>query len=306
MGAGASSRALTRRRQASALQGWRAVVGFMCILALAGGAFGAGVEAADQAALDAARGRIETLRKGDFTVKLVDETGAPVEGTAQVRLTKHAFAFAADLGDLVERSTAGDAAASRALLWIEELFDAVAAKEAAAPAALWARDREKARVEEKSYVLIAGAGAGASPQTLNDRLDLVIGDRPVMARVGRGPGGAGAAGAMDWVQVATICFSKPVLKGVAWEGIVETREGAGDGLIRRDGEKTPAYEALRGLLKATWRTEWRGRIEGGKIAFRGFYGTYAVEADGYHGTTFSCNSAAEREATAVMVKHNGE
>lgn len=273
------------------------LLGVMALLG-AGAARGVGADPADQAVLDAAQRRIETLRKGDFTIKLVDETGEPVEGRAQVRLARHTFAFAADLGGLVERSGA-DPAAARALLWVEELFDAVVAPSPTAPAALWARDREKARLEEKACVRIEAAGGAGALRRLDERLDRLAAttSAPLAVRV---------SGLADMVPVATLCFSKPFLNGLVLGGVVDSGEAGGLGLIDKNGEKKPAYEVLRGLIKETWSTEWRGRIAGGRLAFRGFYGTYAVEVDGYLGTTFSCNSAAERAVTAVMVKHNGE
>ena len=75
---------------------------FFCVggaFALFGAAipFFDGVDDASLPVMDAARRRIEQIRKGDFQVALVDAKGKPVNGEFHVKLSRHEFRFGADL-----------------------------------------------------------------------------------------------------------------------------------------------------------------------------------------------------------------
>jgi hypothetical protein len=52
-----------------------------------------GVDDASRPVMEQARQRIEAIRKGDFRVRLVDDAGKPVSGSASVRLTRHAAPY---------------------------------------------------------------------------------------------------------------------------------------------------------------------------------------------------------------------
>ena len=52
---------------------------------------------ADHRTMEQARARIDQVRKGDVTVRLVDPAGRPVRGRAEIRLVRHAFPFGAAL-----------------------------------------------------------------------------------------------------------------------------------------------------------------------------------------------------------------
>ena len=50
------------------------------------------------------------------------------------------------------------------------------------------------------------------------------------------------------------------------------------GLCRFDMSPKPAYEAIRELVGREWRTDLERDVAGGRMAFRGFHGTYEIEA----------------------------
>ncbi len=89
-------------------------------------------------------------------------------------------------------------------------------------------------------------------------------------------------------QLYKICFSVDRMSGIFWwnlddDGILTTknRDGASGenlpyaGLCRR-GRKKAAYEVLDRLIHKEWTTAGAARLTGGKLGFRGFYGTYDV------------------------------
>src|SRR5436305_1974644 len=54
-----------------------------------------GVDRASIPVMEQARRRIESIRKGDFRVSILDPAGKPFTGRASVRLTRHEFRFGA-------------------------------------------------------------------------------------------------------------------------------------------------------------------------------------------------------------------
>ena len=50
------------------------------------------------------------------------------------------------------------------------------------------------------------------------------------------------------------------------------------GLCRFDMSPKPAYEVIRELFGREWRTDLERDVSGGRMAFRGFHGTYEIEA----------------------------
>ena len=87
----------------------------------------------------------------------------------------------------------------------------------------------------------------------------------------------------------SIWFSHPAMEGIIYWNVVDGYAAGerGDmtskqnayygGLLRYDMTPKPAYEAIRELFGRRWRTEFE-RDSGPTCAFRGFYGTYRVEA----------------------------
>jgi len=87
-------------------------------------AFFDGVDAASVPVMREATERIERLRKGDFTVILVDESGERISGPAEIRLLRHEFQFGANLCP-VTRLPESHPARAVALDVIDELFSLV-------------------------------------------------------------------------------------------------------------------------------------------------------------------------------------
>ncbi|MCX7012678.1 MAG: endo-1,4-beta-xylanase [Candidatus Sumerlaeota bacterium] len=83
-----------------------------------------GVDEASKPVMEAARQRIESIRKGDFAVAVTDEQGRPVSGQARVRLVRHAFSFGACMLG-IQRLPPENPARQAALDVIDELFNKV-------------------------------------------------------------------------------------------------------------------------------------------------------------------------------------
>jgi endo-1,4-beta-xylanase len=82
----------------------------------------------------------------------------------------------------------------------------------------------------------------------------------------------------------TVAFSHPAVKAMTlwalWDGASWLNQG---GIITRDWQPKPAYEALDSLINREWRTEASGStFADGSWTFRGFHGSYdvTVEKDG--------------------------
>lgn len=67
------------------------------------------------------------------------------------------------------------------------------------------------------------------------------------------------------------------------------------GLLRFDMSEKPAYKALKNLINSEWHTSLRGKAEGGRFSFRGFFGDYDV-------TVFADNKAVKK---TVSLSKNG-
>jgi endo-1,4-beta-xylanase len=79
----------------------------------------------------------------------------------------------------------------------------------------------------------------------------------------------------------TVLFSHPAVKALTWWDFTDQGawQGAPAGLLRDDMSPKPAYEELRGLIKGKWWTQADVRTTaGGKVDFRGFFGSYAISA----------------------------
>jgi endo-1,4-beta-xylanase len=84
----------------------------------------------------------------------------------------------------------------------------------------------------------------------------------------------------DIVRHYRTLLAHPSVEAVTYWGITDRGAwlGAPAGLVRSDGSRKPAYDALRGLVKAEW---WlapsRLRTDGeGRVPVRGWAGEYSV------------------------------
>jgi len=82
------------------------------------------------------------------------------------------------------------------------------------------------------------------------------------------------------VKFYTVCFAHPAVMGITWWDLCDRGSWLpGGGLLRKDLSPKPAYEQLRQLIHGTWHTRVEGKTDAdGRFAFRGFLGTYAVQA----------------------------
>jgi endo-1,4-beta-xylanase len=76
----------------------------------------------------------------------------------------------------------------------------------------------------------------------------------------------------------------PAVESITYWGLTDDGAwlGAPSGLVRADGSRKPAYDALERLVKgAWWLPPTRTRTDaGGRVTVRGFLGDYRVSADG--------------------------
>ena len=102
----------------------------------------------------------------------------------------------------------------------------------------------------------------------------------------------------------TLVFSKPYIHELIYYNIIDGDAGAAidGGLVTKGGELKPTYYAMRKLLKDEWTTKWAGKLPTGTAAFRGFYGSYGVTAEGYAPAEFSLNAADAHEVTVTLKK----
>lgn len=89
------------------------------------GEFFDGLDAASQPLMAAARRRIEELRKGEFTLRLVGPGGEPIRGKVAVGLLRHEFQFGANVSGFGNSMSADSPLRAKALQAVEELFAAV-------------------------------------------------------------------------------------------------------------------------------------------------------------------------------------
>jgi len=85
------------------------------------------------------------------------------------------------------------------------------------------------------------------------------------------------------VNFYTLVFSKPYVRQLTRWFLVDAVCGRGldAGLVTQEGERKPAYHALKQLLKKEWITAASGRTDAdGRFRFRGFLGTYDVTVNG--------------------------
>src|SRR3712207_5853306 len=90
--------------------------------------------------------------------------------------------------------------------------------------------------------------------------------------------------------------SHPAVQAITYWGLTDDGMwlGAPGGLVRKDGTPKPSFDALHGLIKGEWwlaPTTLRTDAEG-RVPVRGFFGDYAVAANGAE-ATFRLEAGAE-------------
>jgi endo-1,4-beta-xylanase len=93
----------------------------------------------------------------------------------------------------------------------------------------------------------------------------------------------------DWtVNYYTLAFSKPYIDELVRWFVIDAVGGRGldAGLVTQEGEKKPAYWALKELLQETWSTAFTGTLGDGPVRLRGYHGTYRVDVEGHAPATF--------------------
>ena len=92
-------------------------------------------------------------------------------------------------------------------------------------------------------------------------------------------------------EMYRIWFSHPAMEAIIYWNVPDGYAHAAEpgdfskgeniyygGLCRFDMSPKPAYEAIRELFGREWRTDLERDVSGGRMAFRGFHGTYEIEA----------------------------
>ncbi len=102
------------------------------------------------------------------------------------------------------------------------------------------------------------------------------------------------------INYYTLAFSKPYIHQlVRWHIIDGWRDGLDAGFLKLDGTVKPNYYAIRKLLKHTWSTHWQGALDNGMAFFRGFYGTYRAQVNGYPSVEFTINSSDKEKKKII-------
>ena len=93
------------------------------------------------------------------------------------------------------------------------------------------------------------------------------------------------------------CFSHKSVVGITWWNLVDGGGYAGEpevsGLMTKDLERKPAYDALDELINHEWKTKAVVNAKGGKVAFRGFRGKYRL--------SWKCAECGQRHSRYVTL-----
>ncbi|MEM9157888.1 MAG: endo-1,4-beta-xylanase [Verrucomicrobiota bacterium] len=90
----------------------------------------------------------------------------------------------------------------------------------------------------------------------------------------------------------TLIFSKPYIHGLSRWFTIDNLGGRGmdAGIVTESGQLKPNYYALKNLIKEKWHTRLEAKPDKeGKIAFRGFNGTYTIKPKGREGLSLQLN-----------------
>ena len=97
------------------------------------------------------------------------------------------------------------------------------------------------------------------------------------------------------------CFSHKATMGITWWNTVDGGGYAGEpevsGLLTKDMERKPVYDALDELINHEWKTRCTVEAKGGKVAFRGFRGKYRL--------SWNCHECGQRHSRHVVLTGDG-
>ena len=98
-----------------------------------------------------------------------------------------------------------------------------------------------------------------------------------------------------------VCFSHKSVAGITWWNTVDGGGYAGEpevsGLMTKDLERKPSYDALDELINHEWKTKTVVCVKNGKVAFRGFRGKYRL--------TWKCVECGKRHSHHVALMGDG-
>jgi GH35 family endo-1,4-beta-xylanase len=99
----------------------------------------------------------------------------------------------------------------------------------------------------------------------------------------------------------TICFSHPGVEAINIMGIGPDTWLEGQGLLDEKYQPTPAFEVLKRLIMQRWRSSASGTLGlDGRIAFRGFHGTYEITLSLPNGRTATSSFRLDPEHPARL------
>lgn len=106
------------------------------------------------------------------------------------------------------------------------------------------------------------------------------------------------------VNFHTLAFSKPYIGELmrwCWADGQSMKQDAG--IVFQNFRPKPEYFALKKLLTETWSTHWEGPLAAdGSASFRGFFGTYEVEASGFKSRRVRLHAGDAQEQTVRLEK----
>jgi hypothetical protein len=106
------------------------------------------------------------------------------------------------------------------------------------------------------------------------------------------------------VNFHTLAFSKPYIGELmrwCWADGQSMKRDAG--IVFQNFRPKPEYFALKKLLTETWTTRWEGPLAAdGAASFRGYFGTYEVEAGGFKGRRVRLHAKDAPEQTVRLEK----
>ncbi len=83
------------------------------------------------------------------------------------------------------------------------------------------------------------------------------------------------------VKFYRVCFAHPAMKAITWWDLSDQGSWLpGGGMLRADMSPKPVYEQLKRLIHEEWKTRLKATTDAaGRLAFRGFCGTYRLTLD---------------------------
>ena len=83
------------------------------------------------------------------------------------------------------------------------------------------------------------------------------------------------------VKFYRVCFAHPAMRAITWWDLSDQGSWLpGGGMLRADMSPKPVYEQLKRLIHEEWKTRLAATTDaGGRLAFRGFCGTYRLTLD---------------------------